>query len=122
MEGLKVAKLVSNEFIIGRELESGYLVNVFKINIAFDQVTGQPNLNIIPYMFPINANLNYFIGSDKIICMVDADEKMQQLYLQHLTSILQSDPNLPQSDENVESTEPTNNIEDEQKEPEHVEN
>lgn len=106
MEGLKVAKLVSGEFVIGRELSNGMLVNVFKINISFDQITGQPNINIIPYMFPINSNLDYFIGLDKVICMDNADQKLQELYVQHITSILQN-----QTEQSVSNSESEQELE-----------
>lgn len=90
MEGLKIAKLTSGEFIIGRVLESGYITNAFKININFDQNTGQPNLNIIPLMFPISNDLNFFISIDKVICMSSANEKLQELYINEVTKIIQA--------------------------------
>lgn len=97
MEGLSVAKLVSGEFVIGRSLPNGMLVNVFKINIVFDQISGQPNLQMLPYMFPINSNLDYFIGMDKVICMSTPGEKLQELYVQQITKILQEQNQQAQS-------------------------
>lgn len=105
MEGLKVAKLVSGEYIIGRELNTGLLVNVFKINISFDQLTGQPTMNIIPYMFPINNNLDYFIGLDKVICMSNPGDKLQELYVKQITKFLQEQAQL--ENENLNSNNET---------------
>ena len=104
MEELKVGKLVSGEFVIGRELSNGILINIFKINVTFDTSTGQPNINIVPYMFPIDNKLDYFIHPDKFICMDTAGDKMKEIYVQHITNILQTNsPEETKIDENIQN-------------------
>lgn len=99
--GLKLAKLISGEFVIGNVIKHSILTNVFKINISFDQNTGSPNINMVPYMHPLNLDVGLVISLDKCITITDPSEQISGLYVQHITEHIKK----TQEQENVETKE-----------------
>lgn len=88
MEGLKIAKLTSGEFIIGR-IVNCIFTNVFKLNTSFDQITGVPNVTLLPLMWPLSNNVNLIISMDKCICIDDPNDKVSQLYIDTIMKFAQ---------------------------------
>ena len=85
---IKLCKLVSNEFVIGRFIDN-LLTNVAAIRFDANPHTGEQGLKIIPYMYPITQSLAKIITIDKVIYMEDAPQQMQISYLEMIKTILQ---------------------------------
>lgn len=100
MDGLKVAKLVTGEVIIGRIIKDSIFTNVFKLIVTFDQTTGTPNITLVPYMHPVDKNLDYLISTNHAICISDVSEHLSQLYVQNITQILSEMQEKAKSEEN----------------------
>lgn len=85
---IKLAKLVSQEFVIGRHIDN-VLTNVAAIQFNTNTTTGEQGLKIVPYMTPITQSLAKIIPADKIIWMEDAPQQLQISYLEMLKVMLQ---------------------------------
>lgn len=105
--GLRVARLVTGENIIGR-LEENFLVNVFRINISVDSNFGGTNLNLSPYMFPITPKLDYFIPINQCIIIDIAPENLSNLYVETITRILKESVALQQQYQESLNNQPEN--------------
>ncbi len=84
---IKIAKLVSGEFVIGNLLELN-LTNVMLIRFSIDPKSGAITENLVPYMAPISDSLGKFISSDKVISFDDAPNNLQLKYLQYIKEII----------------------------------
>lgn len=87
MNGLKVAKLISGEFIIG-QVHHGYIMNVMLVHFMADNKTGQIKRTVIPYMTPITDTVGLIVGFDKIIAVVDAPEDLITTYAAFMSQVL----------------------------------
>lgn len=85
---IKVAKLVSQEFVIGRYIDN-LLTNVALINFTTNPVTGESGVKVVPYMSPIVQSFAKIITYDKIIYMEDAPQQLQASYLEMIKLILE---------------------------------
>jgi len=85
---IKLAKLVSQEFVIGRHIDN-VLTNVASVQFNTNAMTGEQGLKIIPYMAPITQSLAKILTTDKIIWMEDAPQQLQISYLEMLKVMLQ---------------------------------
>ena len=77
---LKLAKLTTREFVIGR-LSQNLLINIFIINFKTDNLSGSIGINLIPYMAPLDNSLSPVIGLDKTICLIDPSPELTQQYI-----------------------------------------
>ncbi len=85
---IKIAKLVSQEFVIGRSIDNLF-ANVAKITFVADQNTGAQNIKLVPYMHPITNSMAKIITAEKIIYMEDAPTQLQASYLEMIKSIIE---------------------------------
>lgn len=88
-EGLKVAKLVSGEFIIGRIYDQ-YLINIFLISFNVDQRSGVVSTSLIPYMAPFDNGLKFMMPFEKIMAISDAPSNLINQYITSATSLINS--------------------------------
>ena len=86
---IKVAKLVSGEFVIGSMMELN-LTNVMLIRFNIDQKSGIINRTLLPYMSPLSDSLGKLITSDKIMAFDIAPQELQIQYLQYMQTFLQN--------------------------------
>jgi len=84
---IKVAKLITSEFIIGRIIEN-LLTNVLLIKFNINSVTGEVTKTLVPYMSPISSTIGHIISLDKVICMESASEELILSYINILKSII----------------------------------
>lgn len=98
--GLKLCKLVTNEFIIGRIIEN-HIINCLLVTFTANPTTGKLVIKLIPYMSPLDNGLNHIIDFNKIISMTEPSIELIQNYVSVLTTFI--------SDNKKEetSTEPT---------------
>ncbi len=85
---IKLCKLVSNEFVIGRFIDT-LLTNVAVVRFESNPHTGEQGLKMLPYMYPITQSLAKIITIDKVMYMEDAPQQMQISYLEMIKTILQ---------------------------------
>jgi len=85
---IKLCKLVTNEFVIGRFIDN-LLTNVASVRFDSNPHTGEQGIKILPYMYPITQSLAKIITFDKIIYLEDAPQQMQISYLDMIKVILQ---------------------------------
>lgn len=91
---IKIAKLISREFVIGNFVDN-FLTNVALISFDSNQLTGQQNLKLIPYMFPLTTGLVKIMPIDKVICMEDAPQRLQISYLEMIKDIIKTSSGQP---------------------------
>lgn len=84
---IKLAKLVSHEFVIGRHIDN-VLTNAALVLFNADATTGQPGIKIVPYMHPITTSVAKIITAEKIIYMEDAPQQLQVSYLEMIKQII----------------------------------
>lgn len=87
MNNIKVAKLISSEFIIGRLVEN-ILTNILLIKFNVNSITGDLSKTLIPYMSPLTSSIGHIISIDKVITMETASEELIGIYVNFLKSIL----------------------------------
>jgi len=85
---IKLAKLVSEEFVVGRSIDNLF-ANVAKITFVADQNTGVQSIKLVPYMHPITNSMAKIITAEKIIYMEDAPSQLQASYLEMIKSIIE---------------------------------
>lgn len=85
---LKLAKLVSQEFIVGR-LVGLYLMNVFVVKFT-NEWTGDSKIKLTPYFMPFDNSLNHPIHVDKIITVIDCPQQIAELYIQAVQQVIQT--------------------------------
>ena len=100
MEGLKIAKLVSGEFIVGRVYQQ-YLINIFLVSFNIDQKTGIFSTKLIPYMAPFDNTLNIMMPFDKIMGLVDAPQELITQYITVAANIIATQKESEQNNENT---------------------
>lgn len=84
---IKVAKLVTGEFVIGNMMDFN-LTNVMIVRFSVDQRSGIITKNLIPYMSPLSDSVGKLITSDKIVAFDDAPQDIQLTYLQSMQEII----------------------------------
>ena len=84
---IKLAKLVSQEFVIGRHVDN-ILTNVAALNFNTNATTGEQGLKIVPYMAPVTQSLAKLVAPEKIIWMEEAPQQLQISYLELIKSML----------------------------------
>jgi hypothetical protein len=77
---LKLAKLTTREFVIGR-LSQNLLINVFIINFKTDNLSGSVGINLVPYMAPLDNTLSPVISIDKAVCVLEPSQELAQQYI-----------------------------------------
>jgi len=92
---IKIAKLVTGEFVIGQD-ESDSLVNVMIIRFNINQTTGEISRSLIPYMYPISPTLGKIISYDKVVSSIPADEMLSNEYINSIKILIE---NLKKSEE-----------------------
>jgi len=104
MNNIKLAKLVSSEFIIGRLVEN-ILTNILLIKFNINPTTGEVSKVFAPYMAPLTNSIGHVISLDKIIVIEPATDELIVQYVNFLKSILAlQEKKLEESkDQNVES-------------------
>lgn len=85
---IKIAKLVSHEFVIGRYVDT-LLTNVALITFNANTMTGEQGIKIVPYMHPVTSSLAKIIPVEKVIYMEDAPPQLQGSYLEMIKTILE---------------------------------
>ena len=109
MDGLKVCKLISGEFVIGRITPNGLLVNIFLISFSANAVTGKVSSTLTPYMAPLNVDLSHMISADKIMCITDPIPELASQYVASTAAYLQQ-----QQKQEVNENDGQTNISEEQ--------
>ena len=89
IEGLRVCKLVSGEFVIGR-LVAMNLINFFLISFKANSLTGAITLNMSPYMAPLDNSLNHVMDLTKIMAIAQPTPEMVQQYVNSIASFVQA--------------------------------
>ena len=84
---LKIAKLVSGEFVVGK-FDNTSLTNVMLIRFNVNKATGQLIKELHPYMAPLTMALGRIISIEKVIVMEDAPPDIQSKYLETLQNML----------------------------------
>lgn len=106
---IKIAKLVSSEFIIGRVVEN-ILTNILLIKFNVNSITGEVTKILAPYMAPLTTSIGHIISLDKTIVIESAPEELIIQYVNFLKNILAvqekkletNRDSLEQKDQNVE--------------------
>ena len=108
---LKLAKLTTREFVIGR-LSQNLLINVFIINFKTDNLSGSIGLNLVPYMAPLDNTLSPVISIDKTICLIEPTQELAQQYILAASKyIAEAKKEMEQTSQTTETnTEPTKEI------------
>jgi len=86
---IKLAKLVSSEFIIGRLVEN-ILTNILLIKFHINPTTGEISKVLTPYMAPLTTSIGHIISLDKIIVIESAPEELIIQYVNFLKSMISS--------------------------------
>lgn len=79
-----IGKLISGEFIIGRSLNGIMLINIFKINVSVDSITGGHNLKLLPYMWPLDSSVNHSIAIEKCLALSTPTRELVESYITSL--------------------------------------
>lgn len=87
MNNIKIAKLISSEFIIGRMIEN-ILTNILLIKFNVNSITGEISKSLVPYMSPITTSIGHIISLDKVITLESASEDLIGIYVNFLKSVL----------------------------------
>jgi hypothetical protein len=87
MNNIKIAKLISSEFIIGRLVEN-ILTNILLIKFNVNSLSGELSKSLIPYMSPLTTSIGHIISLDKVITMETASEELIGIYVNFLKSVL----------------------------------
>lgn len=86
---LKIAKLVSGEFVVGKYVDN-YLSNIMLIHFSVNPKQGTVIKNLVPYMSPLSNSIGKLITNDKIIVVEDAPEDIQLQYLSMLQELIET--------------------------------
>lgn len=89
IEGLRVCKLISGEFVIGR-LVGMNLINFFTIIFNVNKLNGQLTNTLSPYMAPIEYSLSHVIDISKIMAITTPTVELVQLYVTTVTEYIQA--------------------------------
>lgn len=84
---IKIAKLISGEFVVGNQLDM-HLTNVMLVRFDIDRKTGMVNTSFIPYMAPLLNSVAKIITVDKIMASDDAPSEIQQQYFKTISSFV----------------------------------
>lgn len=79
-----IGKLISGEFIIGRSLNGIVLINIFKINVSVDPITGGHNLKLMPFMWPLDSSINHSIAVEKCLSLATPSRELVETYITSL--------------------------------------
>ena len=79
-----IGKLISGEFIIGRSLNGIMLINIFKINVSVDTITGGHNLKLMPFMWPLDSSVNHSIAVEKCLSLATPTRELVETYISSL--------------------------------------
>jgi hypothetical protein len=79
-----IGKLISGEFIIGRSLNGIMLINIFKINVSVDTITGGHNLKLMPFMWPLDSSVNHSIAVEKCLSLATPSRELVETYITSL--------------------------------------
>lgn len=91
---IKIAKLISGEFVVGNQLDTN-LTNVVLIRFDIDRVSGTVSTSLIPYMAPVLNVAAKLITFDKIMVMEDAPPDIQQRYLITISQMMKPKEDTP---------------------------
>lgn len=106
---IKLAKLVSREFIIGQMINNVF-TNVYLVQFQADSTSGQVVPKLSPYMHPLDNSLGHIIPADKIITLCDCPAQLTQLYAIKIQAYIEeikkletpvSEPVVEEGDKNV---------------------
>jgi len=87
---VKIAKLITGEFVIGRLVDNLFLTNTLLIKFTANAVSGEIKKTLHPYMIPFSNNIGHIILLDKIMTFETADEEMINMYISFLKSYIEN--------------------------------
>lgn len=93
---LVLAKLVTKEFIIAQQINNT-LTNPALVQFTANQMTGEVQIKLVPYMSPLNDNIGITISIDKCVYFERASENIVKLYLSFTQSMLSMNAEKPEN-------------------------
>jgi len=99
---IKIAKLITSEFIIARLIEN-MLTNIVLIKFNINQLSGDITKVLVPYMSPLTTSVGHIIPIDKVITMESANDELIGLYVNFLKNILSQEQSKLEKEKNAES-------------------
>ncbi len=87
MQGLKIAKLISGELVIGR-FDNNILFNIMLITTNTNNITHKVSFSLTPYMSPFDLSINQIISADKIMAFCDCSLELAKEYIRILSEII----------------------------------